>query len=185
MKAFKLLFALVIGVSVSTSSFANEGYQTPSPALAAVVDAKLAPSSYLSNDGQWLALFDRKRIETLQDLSKEELKLAGIKLNPANFSRSRERTKFTNIVLKHVETGTEIEVTGLPQGIIRAPSWSSDSQYLAFVVEQASAANLWVYNVSTKQARQLSDTALNSVLTRSPYSWLPDSSALVANAAVN
>ena len=185
MKAFKLLFALVIGAAVCTPSFANQGYQTPSPALAAVVDAKLAPSSYLSNDGQWLALFDRKRIDTLQDLAKEELKLAGIKLNPANFSRSRVRNKFTSLVLKHVETGSEIVVSGLPNGILRSPSWSSDSQYLAFVVEQASSANLWVYNVSTKQARQLSDTPLNSVLTRTPYTWLPDSSAIVANAAVN
>ncbi|WP_436971707.1 S9 family peptidase [Pseudoalteromonas lipolytica] len=175
----------MIGVSVCTSSFANEGYQTPSPALASVVDAKLAPSSYLSNDAEWLALFDRKRIDTLQDLAKEELKLAGIKLNPANFSRSRERAIFTSLVLKHVETGSEITVSGLPNGLIRSPSWSSDSQYLAFVIEQKNSANLWVYNVSTKQARQLSDTPLNSVLTRTPYMWLPDSSAIVANAAVN
>jgi len=185
MKALKLLFTLMIGVSVCTSSFANEGYQTPSPALASVVDAKLAPSSYLSNDAEWLALFDRKRIDTLQDLAKEELKLAGIKLNPANFSRSRERAIFTSLVLKHVETGSEITVSGLPNGLIRSPSWSSDSQYLAFVIEQKNSANLWVYNVSTKQARQLSDTPLNSVLTRTPYMWLPDSSAIVANAAVN
>ncbi|MEH6395883.1 S9 family peptidase [Pseudoalteromonas sp.] len=185
MKGIKLLFALVLSVSVTGSALAAQGYQTPSSDLAALVDAKLAPSSYLSGDGQWLALFDRKRVETLDDLAKEELKLAGIKLNPANFSRSRPRTKFSGLQLKHIDTGAVIEVNNLPNGVIRSPKWSSNSEYLAFIVEQPTQANLWVYNTQTKQARQLSDVVLNSVLTAAPYQWLPDSTAIVANVAVN
>ncbi|MDQ9093157.1 prolyl oligopeptidase family serine peptidase [Pseudoalteromonas haloplanktis] len=185
MKGIKLLLAFVLSVTVTGSALAAQGYQTPSSDLAALVDAKLAPSSYLSGDGQWLALFDRKRIETLDDLAKEELKLAGIQLNPANFSRSRPRTKFSGLQLKHIATGTVIEVNNLPQGVIRSPKWSSNSEYLAFIVEQPTHANLWVYNTQTKQARQLSDVALNSVLTATPYQWLPDSTAIVANLAVN
>lgn len=185
MKGILLLFTLTLGVSIIPALHAGEGYQTPSKELAALVDAKLAPSSYLSADGQWLALFDRKRIESLDDLAKEELKLAGVKLNPVNFSRSRARTKFTSVTLKHVETGAEIAVNNLPNGIIRSPKWSANSEFLAFIVEKTSGAHLWLYNVKTKQAKQLADIALNSVLTLSPYSWLPDSSALVANAAVN
>ena len=185
MKGIKLLLAFVLSVSVTGSALAAQGYQTPSSDLAALVDAKLAPSSYLSGDGQWLALFDRKRVETLDDLAKEELKLAGIKLNPANFSRSRPRTKFSGLQLKHIATGAVIAVNNLPNGVIRSPKWSSNSEYLAFIVEQPTQANLWVYNTQTKQARQLSDVSLNSVLTAAPYQWLPDSTAIVANVAVN
>jgi len=185
MRAMLLFLALIISFGVIENAHANEGYQTPSSDLAAVVDAKLAPSSYLSSDGQWLALFDRKRIESLDDLAKEEFKLAGIKLNPANFSRSRARTKFNALTLKHIKTGSVIEVNNIPSGIMRSPQWSSDSQYLAFVLEQTDQANLWLYNTQTKQARQLSDVALNSVLTSRPYTWLPDSTAIVANTAVN
>lgn len=185
MKALSLFLALAVTFGLTKNAQAAQGYQTPSNDLAALVDAKLAPSSYLSADGQWLALFDRKRIESLDDLAKEEFKLAGVKLNPANFSRSRERTKFTNLSLKHIETGAVVNVTNLPAGVIRSPKWSSDSQYLAFIVEQTDQANLWVYNTDTKLARQLADIALNSVLTSSPYAWLPDGTAIVANAAVN
>ena len=127
-----LLFALLLSVGFSHFSHGAQGYQTPSSDLAALVDAKLAPSSYLSADGQWLALFERKRIETLDDLAKEELKLAGIKLNPANFSRSRPRTKFSALQVKHIATGAVITVNNLPQGVIRSPKWSSNSEYLAF-----------------------------------------------------
>ena len=185
MSAFRLLVAFICCAALVPTSYAEQGYQTPSPELAALVDAKLAPTSYLSSDGQWLALFERKRVVTLDELAKEELKLAGIKLNPANFSRSRVSAKFSAVELKHVQSGTVISINNLPNGIIRSPKWSSNSKYLAFVVEQPTQANLWLYSVETKQAKELSSAALNSVLTSSPYKWLPDSSAIVANLAVN
>ncbi|WP_282114353.1 S9 family peptidase [Pseudoalteromonas arctica] len=185
MSAFRLLVAFICCAALVPTSYAEQGYQTPSPELAALVDAKLAPTSYLSSDGQWLALFERKRVVTLDELAKEELKLAGIKLNPANFSRSRVSAKFSAVELKHVQSGSVISINNLPNGIIRSPKWSSNSQYLAFIVEQPTQANLWLYSVETKQAKELSSAALNSVLTASPYKWLPDSSAIVANLAVN
>lgn len=185
MSAFRLLVAFICCVALVPTSYAEQGYQTPSPELAALVDAKLAPTSYLSSDGQWLALFESKRVVTLDELAKEELKLAGIKLNPANFSRSRVSAKFSAVELKHVQSGSVISINNLPNGIIRSPKWSSSSKYLAFVVEQPTQANLWLYSVETKQAKELTSAALNSVLTASPYKWLPDSSAIVANLAVN
>ena len=172
MSAFRLLVAFICCVALVPTSYAEQGYQTPSPELAALVDAKLAPTSYLSSDGQWLALFERKRVVTLDELAKEELKLAGIKLNPANFSRSRVSAKFSAVELKHVQSGSVISINNLPNGIIRSPKWSSNSKYLAFVVEQPTQANLWLYNVETKQAKELTSAALNSVLTASPYKWL-------------
>ncbi|MBH0079260.1 S9 family peptidase [Pseudoalteromonas sp. NZS11] len=185
MSAFRLLVAFICCAALVPTSYAEQGYQTPSPELAALVDAKLAPTSYLSSDGQWLALFERKRVVTLDELAKEELKLAGIKLNPANFSRSRVSAKFSAVELKHVQSGSVISINNLPNDIIRSPKWSSNSKYLAFIVEQPTQANLWLYSVETKQAKELTSAALNSVLTASPYKWLPDSSAIVANLAVN
>ncbi|WMS96088.1 prolyl oligopeptidase family serine peptidase (plasmid) [Pseudoalteromonas sp. HL-AS2] len=185
MSAFRLLVAFIGCIALLPMSYAEQGYQTPSAELAALVDAKLSPTSSLSDDGQWLALFERKRVVSLDELAKEELKLAGIKLNPANFSRSRVSAKYSAVQIKHVQSGTVININNLPQGIVRAPKWSSNSEYLAFVVEQKNDARLWLYNVKTKQANELNSIALNSVLTASPYEWLPDSSALVANLAVN
>ncbi|MBQ4833791.1 S9 family peptidase [Pseudoalteromonas sp. MMG010] len=185
MNAFRLCIALLCTFILLPSSYAEQGYQTPSAELAALVDAKLAPRSALSSNGQWLALFERKRVVSLDELAKSELKLAGIKLNPVNFSRSRVSAKYSAIQIKHVETGTVFNINNLPDGIIRSPRFSPDSQYLAFVVEQKKSANLWLYNVNTKQAQQLSPTPLNSVLSANPYKWLPDSSAIIANLAVN
>ena len=73
MNAFRLLVAFICCVVLLPFSHAEQGYQTPSPDLAAVVDAKLAPTSYLSSDGQWLALFERRRVVSLDELAIEEL----------------------------------------------------------------------------------------------------------------
>ena len=112
MKLLKLL--VVAGVFCGSFAHANEqdSYQTPSKALADLVDAKLAPTTRLSPDNQWMAFLERQRIATLQELAKPELKLAGIKLNPKNFSRARPRSKYLSITFKHLENGQNFTVKG-------------------------------------------------------------------------
>jgi len=163
----------------------DNGYQIPSKSLANLVDAKLAPGTSLSPNNEWMALYERQRIATLDELAKDELKLAGIKLNPDNFSRARPRSKYLSISFKHLETGKEIAVNNLPKGRILAPSWSPNSKYVAFFIEQEKEANLFIFNVKKQSLTKVKDLALNSVITARPYRWLADSSAIIANKAVN
>ncbi|MDO6426361.1 prolyl oligopeptidase family serine peptidase [Thalassotalea sp. 1_MG-2023] len=170
---------------IATSAFADDGYQTPSKSIASIVDAKLAPSTRLSPDKQWMAFFERQRIASLDELAKPELKLAGIKLNPDNFSRARPRSKYLSIAFQHLKTDKKITIDNLPKGRILSPSWSPNSEHLAFFVEQAKEANLFIYSINTDTLQKVKNLALNSVITSRPYRWLPDSSAIIANKAVN
>ncbi|MBD1583019.1 alpha/beta hydrolase family protein [Pseudoalteromonas sp. S16_S37] len=161
------------------------GYQTPSPALAKLVDAKLIPSSFLSADGKWLALLDKKRVVPLSELNRPELALAGIKFNPQTFMR-KSGNSYVSLEFKHVDTGSVLRPTGLPtNGVIRYPQWSSDSRYLSFVVEQDNDATLWVYDIKERETKQLTQSTLNGIVTETPYEWLPDSKAIVVNFAIN
>lgn len=184
----KLLKLLVVA-SVFCGSFAHaneqDSYQTPSKALADLVDAKLAPTTRLSPDNQWMAFLERQRIATLQELAKPELKLAGIKLNPKNFSRARPRSKYLSITFKHLENGQNFTVKGLPEGRILSPSWSPDSQHLAFFIEQAHTAQLYLFNISERRLISVDNAPLNSVITSRPYTWLPNSEGLLINLAAN
>ena len=121
----------------------------------------------------------------MQALAKPELKLAGIKLNPKNFSRSRVRNKYTALSFKAVDGSKSIEVDGLGEGIMRSPQWSSDSRYLSFVWETPDSATLWFYDIENQALQQLSDLALNSVVAAKPYQWLPDASGVIINHAIN
>lgn len=175
-----LLLVMLARVSANT----QDGYQIPSKAIADVVDAKLAPSSRLSPNNQWMAFFERQRIASLKDLSKAELKLAGITLNPKNFSRSRPRSKYLSIEIKHLTSGKTVSVKGLADGRILSPSWSPDSEHIAFIIEQTAQSYLYLFNVATQQLTR-SDIALNAVITSKPYRWLPNSDGLLVNLAVN
>ncbi len=163
----------------------DNGYQVPSKAIADLVDAKLAPTTRMSPDKSWMAFLERQRIATLEELAKPELKLAGIKLNPNNFSRSRPRSKYLAIEFKNLNSNQVVKLDGLPKGRILAPAWSPDSAYFAFVIEQQTEANLYLYGLVSKKLIKVDNLKLNSVIDANPYRWLPDSSALVVNMAAN
>ncbi|MFY8274658.1 prolyl oligopeptidase family serine peptidase [Pseudoalteromonas sp. SSDWG2] len=183
--AFATTVGCLLAFAAPIQAAQSDGYQEPSPELAQVVDAKLAPRSMLSPDGQWLALLERRRVESLQELAKPELKLAGIKLNSDNFSRSRVRNKYTALSFQSLQSEATITVSNLDDGIVRSPQFSSDSRYFSFVYETPKAATLWLYDLKTRQLKQLSDYALNSVITATPYYWMPDAGGLIINHAVN
>ncbi|NBB92938.1 MAG: prolyl oligopeptidase family serine peptidase [Gammaproteobacteria bacterium] len=177
--AFLLVFGLV------AAALANDNYREPDPALTALVDAPLQPTSAVSPDKRWLAAFEYKWVKPLEEVARDELKLAGIRIDPVTFSRSRS-TLLESIVLHDLESGEKVTVEGLPEGgRVGSPSWSSDSAHLAFLLEHGGKHTLWLYDVADDAVRQLSDEPLNGVLTSRPYQWLPDGSALLVNLAVN
>ncbi len=179
------LTALILLLLASYCTLAQTDYQTPDPALKALVDAPLQPAATVSPDKARVATLEWRWVLPLAEVARDELKLAGIRIDPVTFSRARSRT-FDSIVLHDLETGEKTSVAGLPTGArIASPSWSSDSRYLAFTVEHDGARTLWVSDAKSGKARQLSDASLNGVLTSTPYRWLPDASALIVNLAVN
>ncbi|WP_376697436.1 S9 family peptidase [Wenzhouxiangella sp. EGI_FJ10305] len=176
--AFLILFGLV------ATAGANDNYREPDPALTALVDAPQQPASNVSPDKRWLAAFEYKWVKPLEEVARDELKLAGLRIEPVTFSRSRSST-YDAIVLRNLDSGDEIDVDLPEDARIASPAWSSDSRHLAFILERDDRRTLWLYDVADAQARQLSDRPLNGVLTARPYQWLPDGSALLVNLAAN
>ncbi len=65
------------------------GYELPSAALQAVVDAPRAPSLFLSPRRDVAALMQMPSLPSIQVVAQPELKLAGVRINPRTFSDSR------------------------------------------------------------------------------------------------
>ena len=181
----RVLAAFLIVFGLVATAGANDNYREPDPALTALVDAPLQPASSVSPDKRWLAAFERKWVKPLEELARDELKLAGVRIDPVTFSRSRSGT-YESLALHDLKTGDIIAVDGLPEGgRIDSPSWSSDSAHLAFTLAHDGKRTLWVYDVADNDVRRLSSQPLNGVLTSRPYQWLPDGSGLIINLAVN
>ncbi|WP_102789025.1 alpha/beta hydrolase family protein [Stenotrophomonas bentonitica] len=155
------------------------GYELPSPALQAVVDAPRAPTLSLSPRRDLAALLQTPPLPSINDVAQPELKLAGLRINPATHSASR--FSFADkLWLMNVADGKERQISGLPQPLsIATFAWSPDQKYIAFnQVHAATNTNeLWIVDVEAGSARRLVGD-LNTVM-GDGYSWQPDSRGLL------
>ena len=184
-EVFRTFSVLLFSSLLAAPAAAQQDYRMPDPALQALVDAPLQPAATVSPDKRRVATLEWRWVQSLAELAREEVRLAGIRIDPTTFSRSRSRT-YDSITIHDLESGDQSAVTGIPEGArIQSPRWSSDSRFLAFTVIHDDARSLWLYEAETGRARSLVDRPLNGVLTSTPYEWMPDSSGLLVNLAVN
>jgi dipeptidyl aminopeptidase/acylaminoacyl peptidase len=175
----RFAFALVALVATTFLTAAEaDGYRTPSPALAAIVDAPLPPVPVLSPDRRTLLLLDRPEAPTIAELAQPELRLAGQRINPATNGPSRA-SFFTGLTFKPIDAAPPRPVTGLPAGVrIGDYEWSRDSRHLALTVVTDVGIELWLVEVDRALARRLTGPILNGVLGE-PIGWLDDDQLLI------
>ena len=69
---------------------------------------------------------------SVEELARPELRIAGLRINPANFAPSRQNF-INNIYLKNIATGKEYKITGLPSPLFAGSiNWSPDDKKIAF-----------------------------------------------------
>lgn len=161
------------------TSLPTTGYQLPSKALQAVVDAPRAPLLQLSPRRDLAAMLQLPALPDIAEVAQPRLKLAGVRIHPKTHAASRFSFA-SKLWLLSVADGSERQIAGLPAPLSLADlAWSPDQRSLAFRREDAaSGANeLWVVDVAAGQARRLLadvNTSINDEL-----HWLPDSSGLL------
>ncbi len=168
-----VLFAGVLGPLV-----AQTAYQTPPPSIKELFDAPPTPSVSFNKDGSLMLILERADAPTIEDLSAPELRIAGIRINPAVSGPSRA-VSFNNLKVKNTRNGGETQVKGLPPNPkMGGFAFSRDEKYLAFTQTETIGISLWVVDLSTFEARKLTEPILNQVFGNSAV-WLPDNTLLV------
>ncbi|MDP3070635.1 MAG: prolyl oligopeptidase family serine peptidase [Opitutaceae bacterium] len=153
-------------------------YRQPSPALAAIVEAPLTPLVSLSPDRKNLLLLERPSLPPVAELAEPELRLAGLRINPATNGPSRE-TYYTGLVVKPLAGGAEQRIAGFPAGArLTSLAWSRDSRHLAVTVTLPSRLELWLVELASARARRLTDRALNGVM--DTPTWVDDATLVVS-----
>ena len=154
-------------------------YRMPPQAIADLVDAPLTPAMRVDPTKTWMLVLNRRSLPSIAELSRPELRIAGIRINPANNDRSRA-SLYTNLTLKHLTNGTEKRIVRLPgSGDIGNVYWSPDGAHIGFTMSHPDRMELWVAEVVSGYAWKIMDNALNGAYGR-PFFWLPDSRAIMA-----
>ncbi|WP_370086546.1 prolyl oligopeptidase family serine peptidase [Ekhidna sp.] len=171
-------FLLLITLSLTVLSQGGLGYQEPPKEIKDLVDAPLAPSVRIDNKGENVILLYRDAYKTIAELSEEELRLGGLRINPVTNIGSRT-TFYNNIQVKKAFDSDARQVSGLPQNPRLAYfSWSPDESMMAFTHTTDTGVEVWVLDVAKGQAKRLTNAGVNANMGGS-LEWFADSKALL------
>lgn len=175
----KQLLVLVLALGMASFVQAQDAtYQTPPKALVDLVNTPPTPGFSVDSKGQWVIITERAANPSIAELSQPELRIAGLRINPANTGPSRG-FPLINLKLRKLNSKEEIQVKGLPaKAAISNLSWSPDDAKIAFTNSTDTKIELYVIDVATATARKVTDLALNAAL-GSPVSWVSDAQSLI------
>lgn len=177
-----ILTLLITGMAVYAQ--VDIGYQTPPREILELADAPPAPSLLISRNGEDIILIHRNRYMSIEELAGEEIRLAGLRINPATSNESRIQYSHGISCMKAGSAKT-MEVTGLPEKPrLSNFTWSPDQTRLAFTHTAEEGLELWILDVAGRQARRLTSAVLNGNLGRS-FTWFPNSRELLVKTIPN
>ena len=153
-------------------------YQLPDKAILELADAPMTPSVRIDSKGENIILLKRNKYKSIAELSEEELRLGGLRINPVTNISSRERF-YIGISLMKVGSKDEIKVSDLPEkGRYSNFGWSPDESMMAFTNTTETGVELWVINIKKAIAKKLTGANINANMGR-PYTWFKHNKALL------
>ncbi len=154
-------------------------YQLPPAEILDLVDVSPTPGIMASPDQRHLLFLQRPSFPSIEEVARPELKLAGVRINPATNGPART-SYITGFTLRSLDNDSETEITGLPdQPLISHLLWSPDSRYCAFSLTHPDRLELWVLEAATATVRCLSAAPLNSTLLSRPFLWLDGGATII------
>ncbi|WP_113923482.1 S9 family peptidase [Cognataquiflexum aquatile] len=153
-------------------------YQTPPKAIADLVNAPITPQASFSRSGEFILLLERAGNPSIEELAQPELRIAGIRINPATNGPSRGGS-VENVKLKNTRSGKEQDIKGLPANPkLGNFSLSKDEKFVAMTHTSNTGISLWVVDLTTLEAKKLTDEIVNGTYGNA-ITWTPDNKILL------
>jgi len=172
-----LLNLFLIGSSLSMYAQDAINYQTPPQAMADLLLAKATPSVSIDSKAEWMLLIDRNSYPSVEELAMPEYRIAGMRINPNNYSLSRQ-SFINNFTLKNIKTGKVLPVTGLPVPLLASSiSWNPAENKIAFTNTTQKSVDLYVIDITTGKTTKMNKQPLNALL-GGGVTWLDNNTML-------
>jgi len=174
--ALLITFSCFLGLAQAPT-----GFMVPPQAITDLVDAPATPAISIAPGNRTIRLAHIPELPPLEDVAAYEYRLAGIRFDPLTNGPSRA-SYVTGITFTDINGQNSREVKGLPENPkIRNMAWSPDGNKVAFTNTAATGIELWVADVATATARQLTGPIINDVMGNA-LEWLSDNNTIIFSA---
>ena len=165
-----LIVTTALILFLGTSIKAQTEFKEPPQEIMALADVEAQPLTQISSKNSYMALLARSMYKNLEELAEDELRLAGLRINPENFNQSRSRY-YTGLEIQKLPSAETITITGLPTTLqIQQFTFSPDEKSCAFVQVGQQGLSLWIIDLNSGQAKELANNQLNASM-GSSYLW--------------
>jgi dipeptidyl aminopeptidase/acylaminoacyl peptidase len=169
--------AVALAMALPASVTAAETYRQAPPEIHAVLDAAPVPSMRLSPTGKHMLLTRTSLYPPIAELAAPMLKLAGVRIDPANNASHGGRHVY-EISVRALPDGVDKKVA-LPKGArIDDMVWNAAGTKVALTNVTERSVELLVLDVATAKVRKIGGVALNPVLGPAA-TWMPDGESLL------
>jgi dipeptidyl aminopeptidase/acylaminoacyl peptidase len=150
-----------------------QAYQQPSPAIREVLDAPALPRLLPSPNRQTLALLEQRRFNSIDELARPTLRLAGLRFDAAS------NTPTPLVAVQRLRLRALLSADA-PERVVELPAggsfhsfvWSPDGQHFLLERRTDSSNELWVGESSSGRLRVVPGLRLNNLLLQGDYAWL-------------
>jgi len=175
-----ILFFATFFMILNSIAQENLSYQKPPKEILDLVDVQLAPYVLADQANEYLVLLSRNAFKSIEELSQEELRLGGLRIDPKTNigSRSNYFNKIQIQKIKGKDTAAK-EVESVPENL-RATNftWSPNQKKIAFTNTTSSGVEIWVIDVVSATAKKLTETKVNANL-RDVINWSKNNESLL------
>ena len=157
----------------------NIKYQKPSQEILDLVEYERAPSVLYDDQKTHMIFLYRDNYKTIEDLSAKEMRLGGLRIDPATNIGSRV-TYYNNVKIKSLKNnkGEIKQIVGLPQNPkLSNVSWSPNQKKVALTNTTRTGVELWLLDVESATVKKLSEAKLNANI-GGVITWNTDSQSM-------
>lgn len=175
-----LLSITLIAITIVASAQKSAIYQKPPKEIMDLVDVSRAPSVLMDDDKSQMVLLYRNAYKSIEELSKEEMRLGGLRIDPKTNIGSRV-TYINNVKLKKLDQKEAkiVQVKGLPENPkLTNFKWSPDQSKIALTNTTAEGVELWVLDIESASVSKITEAHLNANIGNVIH-WFEDGASLL------
>lgn len=175
-----IFFILLLFLFVKGHTQESINYQKPPSEILELVDTQRAPYVLIDDDNKYMVFLSRNSYKSIEELSKKELRIGGLRIDPKTNIGSRT-TFYNKIEVKKLnkKNSETQQISGMPSNpLLSNFSWSPKQDKLAFTHTVKNGVEVWVIDFESTSAKKITNATVNAN-TRDVINWFKDGKSLL------